>query len=85
MEENYLATSRNGHELRDMYNPETNTLDIRSNGHYPSNVLSKTRGSAKLFCRHAAWNFLPTCVITVQNQFLLANGFRWRVLCQVLH
>ena len=24
----------------DMYNPETNTLDIRSNGLYPSNVLS---------------------------------------------
>lgn len=23
-----------------MYNPETNTLDIRSNGLYPSNVLS---------------------------------------------
>ena len=40
MEENYKATSRNGHELKDMYNPETNTLDIRSNGLYPSNVLS---------------------------------------------
>ena len=40
MEENYMATSRNGHELKDMYNPETNTLDIRSNGLYPSNVLS---------------------------------------------
>ena len=25
---------------KDMYNPETNTLDIRSNGLYPSNVLS---------------------------------------------
>ena len=35
-----MATSRNGHELKDMYNPETNTLDIRSNGLYPSNVLS---------------------------------------------
>ena len=35
-----MATSRNGHELTDMYNPETNTLDIRSNGLYPSNVLS---------------------------------------------
>ena len=32
MEENYMATERNGHELNDMYNPETNTLDIRSNG-----------------------------------------------------
>ena len=28
MEENYKATSRNGHELKDMYNPETNTLDM---------------------------------------------------------
>ena len=35
-----MATSRNGHELRDMYNQENNTLDIRSNGLYPSNVLS---------------------------------------------
>lgn len=40
MEENYFATARNGHEMKDMYNPETNTLDIRSNGMYPSNVLS---------------------------------------------
>lgn len=40
MEENYSATSRNGHELKDMYDPMTNTLDIRSNGLYPSNVLS---------------------------------------------
>lgn len=40
MEENYMATTRNGHELKDMYNPETSTLDIRSNGLYPSNVLS---------------------------------------------
>lgn len=35
-----MATSRNGHELKNMYNSETNTLDIRSNGLYPSNVLS---------------------------------------------
>ena len=40
MEENNEATARNGHEQKDMYNPETNTLDIRSNGLYPSNVLS---------------------------------------------
>ena len=40
MEENYFATSRNGHELKDMYDPETNTLDIRSKGLYTSNVLS---------------------------------------------
>ena len=40
MEENYMATTGNGHEPKDMYNPGTNTLDIRSNGLYPSNVLS---------------------------------------------
>ena len=40
MEENYFATSRNGNEQKDMYDPATNTLDIRSNGLYPSNVLS---------------------------------------------
>lgn len=38
--EDYKATSRNGHQLTDNYDPETNTLDIRSNGKYPSNVLS---------------------------------------------
>ena len=32
--------NKNGHELKDVYNPETNTLDIRSNGLYPSNVHS---------------------------------------------
>lgn len=40
MEEDYFATERNGHELKDFYDPNTNTLDIRSNGLYPSNVLS---------------------------------------------
>lgn len=40
MEENYMVTTRNGHELKDMYNPETSTLDIRSKGLYTSNVLS---------------------------------------------
>ena len=38
--EDYKATSRNGHQLIDFYDPETNTLDIRSNGLYPSGVLS---------------------------------------------
>jgi len=38
--EDYFATTRNGHQLVDFYNPETNTLDIRSNGQYPSGVLS---------------------------------------------
>lgn len=49
MEENYFATSRNGHELKDMYDPETNTLDIRSNGLYPSNVLSNLCNNAFVF------------------------------------
>ena len=49
MEENYFATSRNGHELKDMYNPDTNTLDIRSNGLYPSNVLSNLCNNAFVF------------------------------------
>ena len=49
MEENYMATERNGHELNDMYNPETNTLDIRSNGLYPSNVLSNLCSNAFVF------------------------------------
>ena len=40
MEENNEATARNGHEQKDMYNPETNTLDIHFDGLYPSNVLS---------------------------------------------
>lgn len=38
--EDYQATERNGHQLTNNYDPETNTLDIRSNGLYPSNVLS---------------------------------------------
>ena len=49
MEDNYMATTRNGHELKDMYNPETNTLDIRSNGLYPSNVLSNLCSNAFVF------------------------------------
>lgn len=40
MEEDYKAKVRNGHELKNMYDEVTNTLDIRSNGLYPSNVLS---------------------------------------------
>ena len=38
--EDYFATTRNGHQLVDNYDPENNTLDIRSNGAYPSGVLS---------------------------------------------
>lgn len=38
--EDYNATTRNGHQLIDFYDPDANTLDIRSNGLYPSNVLS---------------------------------------------
>ncbi|MBR2630112.1 MAG: hypothetical protein Q4F47_05170 [Bacteroidaceae bacterium] len=38
--EDYKATTRNGHQLIDFYDPDANTLDIHSNGLYPSNVLS---------------------------------------------
>ena len=38
--EDYMATTRNGHQLIDFYDQDANTLDIRSNGQYPSNVLS---------------------------------------------
>lgn len=38
--EDYFATTRNGHQLVDFYDHDSNTLDIRSNGMYPSNVLS---------------------------------------------
>ena len=38
--EDYTAKSRNGHEQVDYFSPETNTLDIRSDGKYPSGVLS---------------------------------------------
>ncbi len=35
-----VSISKNGCQLIDYYNPDTNTLDIRSNGAYPSGVLS---------------------------------------------
>ena len=38
--EDYFATTGNGHQSVDFYDPETNSLDIRSNGAYPSGVLS---------------------------------------------
>lgn len=34
------GNERNGKEQKDMYDPASNTLDIRSNGIYPSHVLS---------------------------------------------
>lgn len=40
MEEDHFAAERNGHQSDDLYDPETNTMDIRSNGQYPSGVLS---------------------------------------------
>lgn len=49
MIEDYKATTRNGHKLMDFYNPETNTLDIRSNGLYPSNVLSNMCSNRFIF------------------------------------
>lgn len=39
MEDNF-ETKKNEHQMVDFYDSETNTLDIRSNGAYPSNVLS---------------------------------------------
>ena len=39
MEDSKSAT-KNGRQPIDFYDPEANTLDIRSNGMYPSNVLS---------------------------------------------
>jgi len=47
--EDYFASTRNGHELKDFYDPETNTLDIRSNGLYPSNVLSNLCDNAFIY------------------------------------
>lgn len=38
--ENPYATYRNGHQLFNIFNPEDNTLDIRSNALWPANVLS---------------------------------------------
>ncbi len=38
--EDYFASQRNGNQLTGNFDPDTNTLDIRSNGMYPSNVLS---------------------------------------------
>ena len=70
MEENYKATSRNGHELKDMYNPETNILDIRSNGLYPSNVLSNLCSNGFRFdgmiCGSMEGNF-PLCSLKLSQ------------------
>lgn len=38
--EDYFAGERNGIQLTDNFDPDTNTLDIQFNGKYPSNVLS---------------------------------------------
>ena len=40
MGEDYIAAGRSSQQSNDLYDPETNTLDIRSNGQYPSGVLS---------------------------------------------
>jgi hypothetical protein len=76
MEENYMATSRNGHELKDMYNPETNTLDIRSNGLYPSNVLSNLCSNCFRLVPFASTieESLPYYRISVHQVSLKANG-----------
>lgn len=44
-----LATSKNAHRLVDYYNRDTNTIDIRSNGAYPSGVLSNLCSNAFRF------------------------------------
>ena len=41
--EDYNATTRNGHQLIDFYDSDANTLDIRSNGLYPSKILTELR------------------------------------------
>ena len=38
--EDHKETTRKNHQSIDFYDPDANTLDIRSNGLYPSNVLS---------------------------------------------
>ena len=38
--EDHISNKRNGHQLTDCYDPVSKTLDIRSDGMYPSNTLS---------------------------------------------
>lgn len=57
MEDNYMATTRNGHELKDMYNPETNTLDIRSNGLYPLQCAQQHVQQRIPFRRNGMWQY----------------------------
>lgn len=41
-----IPTSKNGHQLVDYFDRDANTLDIRSNGMYPSGVLSNLCSNA---------------------------------------
>jgi len=41
-----ISTQKNKHQLVDYYDQDTNTLDIRSNGMYPSGVLSNLCSNA---------------------------------------
>lgn len=58
--EDYKAT-RDGHQLTDNYDPETNSLDIRSDGLYPSNVLSN-------LCNLGLTLALLLCSVTLMAQ-----------------
>lgn len=49
MIEDSNKTNNNRHQLTDYYDPINNTLDIRSNGAYPSNVLSNLCSNGFLF------------------------------------
>ncbi len=49
MKEDYFAKYRNGHQLKDTYDKEKNTLDINSLGLYPANVLSNLAQKAFVF------------------------------------
>lgn len=49
MNEDIFAKSRNGHPLIDTFNKNTNSLDIRSNGLYPANVISNLAHNEFIF------------------------------------
>ena len=68
-----MATTRNGHELKDMYHPETNTLDIR----WISSDLSCVRHSKQAFSalayRKGSNGLYPSNVLSN----MCSNGFRF--------
>ena len=66
MEEDFMTTTRNGHDRKDMYNPETNTLDIRSNGLYPSNVRATCAATDSVLTGWCAAAWRDSCNITAK-------------------